>query len=92
MANRLLLLVNMKSKNSKLILTALAISTVAFAADRTSKQKNVDRLRAASMTFEEIMATPDKRISSTGHFSEYFDDVWRSQRQSPRYGGCCRGQ
>ena len=62
MANRLLLLVNMKSKTSKLILTALALSTVAVAADRSSKEKNVDRLQAASMTFEEIMATPDKAI------------------------------
>ena len=52
----------MKSKTSKIILTALALSTVAFAADQTSKDKNVDRLRAASMTFEEIMATPDKAI------------------------------
>lgn len=62
MANRLLLLVNMKSIHSNLILTALALSSVAFAADRTPKHKSVDRLHAASMTFEEIMGTPDKAI------------------------------
>ncbi len=52
----------MKSTTSNLILTSFALTGIALAADHTPDQKSADRLQAASVTFEEIMATPDKAI------------------------------
>ena len=52
----------MKRSTSTFVLTALALSSAAFAAEHTANQKSVDRLQAASTSFQEIMSIPDKGI------------------------------
>jgi lipid-binding SYLF domain-containing protein len=51
----------MKCLHKSFLLSAIAVTTVAFAAD-TANEKSVDRLHAASVTFQEIMASPDQSI------------------------------
>jgi len=62
MAPGLHLFVRMKSQNSKILLAALALSSIALAAEHTPNQKSVERLQAASTTFQEIMAVADQAI------------------------------
>jgi lipid-binding SYLF domain-containing protein len=62
MATRLLLVVNMTTSKSHILLTALALTSAAFAAEHTADSKSVERLQAASVAFQEIMASPDKAI------------------------------
>ncbi|MBY0503764.1 MAG: lipid-binding SYLF domain-containing protein [Bryobacteraceae bacterium] len=49
-------------QTTNLIFTTLAITGIGLAAEHTPNQKSADRLHAATLTFEEIMATPDKAI------------------------------
>ena len=47
---------------STLVFTALSFTYAAFAAEHAATQKSNDRLQAAIVTVEEIMAVPDKGI------------------------------